>query len=73
MRATRARQRRSAPVLDCRSRPGRHRGRIGRQQGHDDLDIARIADLQQRRAGGDDLLALADQIDHDTADRRAYR
>ena len=50
--------------------PGRIGDRVLRQHVGDELERARVADLEQRRAGGDDALALAEDVEHLAVDRR---
>src|SRR6516225_11588436 len=60
--------RRSAPAIDPHGRTGFDLDRIGRQEVGYDLQVARIADLDQRRAGLDDRFALLNDLKHATSD-----
>src|SRR5262249_32092093 len=63
--------RRSAPATDPHGRTGLDLDRVGRQEVGYDLQVARIADLDQWRAGLDDRFALLNDLKHATGDGRA--
>ncbi len=61
---------RAAPAGDQGLGPLVYAHRIARQQIDRDLEICRIADLQDRRAGQDDLFVLGQHAQHAARDRR---
>src|SRR6516225_10010923 len=59
---------RSAPAIDPHGRTRLDLDRIGRQEVGYDLQVTRIADLDQWRAGLDDRFALLNDLKHATGD-----
>src|SRR5690606_568564 len=62
----------AAPAFDRRRGSDLDLHGIRRQQLDDDLEIVRIADLDQWRAGYDDLLAALHDLQHLPADGRSH-
>ena len=63
----------AAPAFDNHTLPARDVDGVRREQVHDDLESARVADLDERRAGGNDGFALLKDSQHTAVGGRAYR